>query len=305
MHDHSTDNRPYFLFSDLFYSILYSLDFSSRTSKIAGTDKQNGVVLMATFSYKGYSIHYTCEGEGKPIVFIHGLGGNSINWLYQRNHFKQHYQVIAIDLPGHGKSEGREELNFFDYQAVLSELLMVELELDDLLVCGISMGGKVALDFASRHPETVIGLMLADTFAGLDEEEKKRRKATWDLIYQPNGVDRWVERVIDEMGLDPQGAIAKGFQKGILSNQLDFMYKLFAQLLEYDQRDQLQVIKVPVFVLHGERDRFIARSCAEEIYQGLVNSELHIVADCGHLPNVEQPKVFNELLGGLISRVWR
>lgn len=259
---------------------------------------------MATFTYKGYRIHYTCEGQGKPIVFIHGLGGNSINWLYQRNQFKKDYQVIAIDLPGHGKSEGRDELNFFDYQAILNELLLVELGLKDLLVCGISMGGKVVLDFASRHPEAVSGLVVADTFAGLDEEEKKRRKATWDLMYEPNGVERWVERVIDEMGLDPQGAIAKGFQKGILDNQLDFMYKLFTQLLDYDQRDQLQVIQVPALVLHGERDRFIARACAEEIHRGLVKSELHIVAECGHLPNVEQPKVFNGLLEGLIARVW-
>lgn len=259
---------------------------------------------MATFSYKGFSIHYTCEGEGKPIVFIHGLGGNSINWLYQRNQFKQHYQVIAIDLPGHGKSEGREELGFSDYQAILHELLLVELDLKDLLVCGISMGGKVALDFASRHSEALSGLIVADTFAGLDEEEKKRRKETWDLIYEPNGVDRWVERVIDEMGLDPQGAIAKGFQKGILNNKLDFMYKLFTQLLDYDQRDQLQVIQAPALVIHGERDRFIVRACAEDIHQGLVKSELHIVPDCGHLPNVEQPKMFNELLAGLIARIW-
>ncbi|MEW9669537.1 alpha/beta fold hydrolase [Ammoniphilus sp. 3BR4] len=261
---------------------------------------------MATYSYQGFQIHYTQEGEGQTIVFLHGLGGNSINWLYQRNHFKKEYQCLAVDMPGHGKSEGGEELDFYDYQAVLKELLLDQLQLDQILLCGVSMGGRVALDFAARYPDAVSGLVVADSFAGLDEEEKKRRKDIFDLIYDPNGgVERWVNTVIEQMGLDPQGAIARGFHKGILDNQLDFMYNLFTMLLDYDQRNLLTSISAPALIIHGERDRFIPYECSQDIHHRLIDSELVVIPDCGHLPNVEQPKAFNALLEGFAEKVYK
>ncbi|RXT04484.1 alpha/beta fold hydrolase [Ammoniphilus sp. CFH 90114] len=259
---------------------------------------------MATFTFQGYPIHYSREGEGKPLVFLHGLGGNSINWLYQRNYFKQKYQCITVDMPGHGKSGGGNELDFYDYQVVLKQLLLDELQLDEILLCGVSMGGRVALDFAARYPDSVSGLVVADSFAGLDEEEKKRRKSIFDLIYEPHdGVDRWVRAVIDQMGLDPEGAIAKGFNKGILGNQLDFMYKLFTLLLDYDQRNMLSSISAPALILHGERDRFIPLACSEDLHHRLIDSELVILPECGHLPNVEQPKRFNQEVERFIQKV--
>ena len=258
---------------------------------------------MATFDYQGYTIHYTIEGEGKTIVFLHGLGGSSMNWIYQRNHFKATHQVIAVDLPGHGKSEGANDLTFFDYHKLLRELLLEELDIQEMILCGLSMGGKAAIDFASRYPDAVRGLVVADTFASLEGEDRKKRQATWDLVHQPDGVDLWMKSVIEQMGLDPEGAIAKGFNKGIESFSVSFLYELFMQLIDYDQRDQLDVIEVPSMVIHGEKDEFAPKSSAEEIHQGLANSELYIVPDCGHLPNVEKPQVFNELLTKFIARV--
>lgn len=260
---------------------------------------------MATFTYHGHQIHYTNEGEGRALVFIHGLGGNSINWLYQRNHFKRKYQVIAIDLPGHGKSEGHEDIDFHEYHQVVKALLVDELRLEEFLVCGISMGGRVTLDIASHYPDSVSGIVLADTFAGLDEEEKMKRKAVFDLIYEPNGEEKWVNTVVEQMGLDPQGAIAKGFNKGMLGNQLDFMYHLFTQLLDYDQRNHLVNISAPALIIHGERDRFIPFSCSQDLHHSLIQSRLVIVENSGHLPNVEQPKVFNEILESFIEDLWK
>jgi len=258
---------------------------------------------MATFDYQGYTIHYTIEGEGKTIVFLHGLGGSSMNWIYQRNHFKSTHQVIAIDFPGHGKSEGANDLTFFDYHNILKGLLLEELGLEEMILCGLSMGGKAAIDFASRYPNSVSGLVVADTFASLEGENRKKRQETWDLVHQPDGVDLWMKNVIEQMGLDPEGAIAKGFHKGIESFSVEFLYDLFMQLIDYDQRDQLDVIEVPSLVIHGEKDDFAPRSCAEEIHQGLAQSELVIIPNSGHLPNVEQPQVFNEWLAKFVARV--
>ncbi|RKD21858.1 hypothetical protein BEP19_14740 [Ammoniphilus oxalaticus] len=251
---------------------------------------------MASFIYDGFEIHYTIEGEGKTIVFLHGLGGGSLNWVYQRNQFKQDYQLIAVDLPGHGKSEGGDEIPFYNYQDLLKTLLIDELRVDEIILCGLSMGGKVAIDFASRYPDTVAGLFIASTFADMNSAEKRKRKEIWDMIHQPGGADRWLETVISQMGLDPQGPIAKGFSKALESASLDFMYNTFTEFLDYEQTDQLDIIDVPAIIIHGDRDDFVPQSCANELFERLVNSELEILTDCGHLPNVEKPQEFNALL---------
>jgi sigma-B regulation protein RsbQ len=251
---------------------------------------------MSMFSYKEDAIHYQAEGDGPGLVFLHGLGGSSINWLNQRNYFKSRFKVISVDLPGHGKSTAEGPVTFTDYQQIVKHLVSDILQLDAVFLCGVSMGGRVALDFAAHHPELTAGLVAADTFAGLDEDEQQHRKEVFNLLDEPNGEEKWVQRVIDEMGLDPDGPVAKGFNRGILGNQLDFIRGLFLQLVELDQREQLSTIKAPVLLLHGERDRFVPRSSAEDLHRRLPQSTLKIIPDCGHLPNVEQPKVFNQLV---------
>ena len=251
---------------------------------------------MSTFLYRGHEIFYSNEGTGEPLVFIHGMGGNSINWLNQRMNFKRYYQVIAIDLPGHGKSEAAADLSYSDYHQVLYQLLKEHLQLEDVVICGISMGGRVALDFVHYYPEMVKAVVLADTFAGMEESDTARRKEIFDLIYEEDGGKKWVARVVEEMGFDPNSSIAKGFHKGILQNQLDFIYRLFIQTLGYDQRPFLASIRKPTLIIHGERDRFIPFSAAEELHHAIQGSRLVTIPDSGHLPNVEQSKVFNQEL---------
>ncbi|MBO8170445.1 MAG: alpha/beta hydrolase [Bacillaceae bacterium] len=257
---------------------------------------------MAYFTYQEKPIHYTLEGEGPALMFIHGLGGNAINWLNQRNLFKKGYQVITPDLPGHGKSKESADIPFEDYHLVLKTLLD-QLGIDSVTLCGISMGGRVAIDFAYYHPERVRGLVLADTFAGLEETEIEKGREIFALLNDEDGIDKWINRVIEAMGIDPDSMIARGFHKGMEQNNIPFIQDLFYRLQSYDQRDKLASIEVPALILHGERDRFIPYSSAEELHRKLPDGELHVIPESGHLPHVEKPKQFNEILQNFLDRL--
>jgi pimeloyl-ACP methyl ester carboxylesterase len=247
-------------------------------------------------------IHYLSEGEGLPLVFLHGLGGNASNWLYQRNYFKNRYQVISVDLPGHGKSLDLVECPFSHYQEEVLHVLD-ERGISAAVICGISMGGKVALDFACHHPDRVQGLVLSDTFAALDEKTERERKALFDLLQTPSELENWLERVVLEMGFDPGSPLAKGFEKGMENINRSFIHQLFIQLLNYDQRQLLASIQVPTLIFHGEKDDFIPFSCAQEFCEKIKNARMMVIPDSGHLPNVEKPKIFNEYLEKFLENI--
>lgn len=258
---------------------------------------------MAEFSYNNDLIHYTDEGEGSELVFIHGLGGNSMNWLYQRQFFKKNYRVLALDLPGHGRSKDAQGILFEEFHFLIRHWLQEHLGIDDAIVCGISMGGRVAIDLASYHREMVRGLILADTFAYLDDEAAETRRRIFSLLDKENGVDRWIEEVIDVMGIDPESTIAKGFHKGMRENDVAYIHRLFLKLQEYDQRDRLGNIDAPTLVLHGERDRFIPLDSGRELARSIPRARLQLVANSGHLPHVEQPRTFNEYVEAFLQEL--
>lgn len=106
-------------------------------------------------------LHYQTGGEGQPLVLIHGLFGSADNWGSIARHFSQHYQVISIDLRNHGRSPHCASQTYADMAADLLELCD-RLELAHIHVLGHSLGGKVAMQFATQYPERVSKLIVVD-----------------------------------------------------------------------------------------------------------------------------------------------
>ena len=107
---------------------------------------------------------YVLEGNGKTLVFIHGLSDNLLYWEFLANNLKHSHQVLRIDLRGHGKSElGNEEITIDTYTEDLNSLLE-KLNISKVNLIGFSLGGAVALDFAIKYPKKVDSLVLMSTF---------------------------------------------------------------------------------------------------------------------------------------------
>lgn len=106
-------------------------------------------------------LHYQTFGQGQPLILLHGLFGSSDNWGTVAKHFAQTFQVITVDLRNHGKSPHHDSQQYTDMADDLLELCDL-LNLTSIHLLGHSLGGKVAMQFATQHPERVKQLVIVD-----------------------------------------------------------------------------------------------------------------------------------------------
>ncbi len=241
-------------------------------------------------------------GRGLPVLLIHGYPLDGTIWAPQIAGLSDIARLIAPDLRGHGSSEAVQGPASMDLLAedclnVLDALGISE----PVVVGGLSMGGYIALAFYRNYPHRVSGLMLAATRAGADSPEGKvARDAAAKLagemgasaiaaamlpkMFAPGTYDRQPELVARV-----QGIMAGTSVEGILGD-LDGMKN------RPDSTPLLPEISVPTLIIHGAEDQILPRAEAEAMYEAIPGARLKILADAGHLVNLEQPDLFNHAL---------
>ena len=254
-------------------------------------------------------------GPGKPVlVFVHGLSGNWQNWLLNIPAFMGSHRVIAPDLPGFGESPmPREEISIQGYAKVLDGLLH-ELGVESASVVGNSMGGFVAAELALSFAMRVERLVLVSA-AGLSIEEYRKTPllvgarvwaatATWvgargqSVVTRPRArrlglqlIFRYPEKLSPALTHElTRGAGTPGFVPAMEA------------MVSYPIRDELSRIEVPTLVVWGRNDMLVPRGDARE-YERLIgdNARREMFDDTGHVPMVERPTRFNEMLAGFLS----
>jgi pimeloyl-ACP methyl ester carboxylesterase len=252
-------------------------------------------------------------GDRPPLLFIHGLGGIWQNWLLNLPVFMRTHRCIAVDLPGFGLSEAPEEASIPGFARVVDKLC-AELGIDEPVVIGNSMGGFVGAELAVRFPTRVSKLVLVAA-AGLSTEYLSnqpllagarafmvltartgirgngmvRRPRSRRLVLQI--VVRYPEKLSVALATELiQGANAPGFIDS------------FEALLTYSYRDKLQRIEVPTLIVWGRNDMLVPAADAEA-YEHLIGENAHsvIFEDTGHLPMLERPTRFNDLLRSFLA----
>ncbi len=252
-------------------------------------------------------------GEGPPVVFVHGLAGSWQNWLEQLPVFARSHRVIALDLPGFGRSPmPREQITISLYARVLEQVLDT-LEIDAAAVVGNSMGGFVSTELAIAFPQRVERLILAAP-AGISSfgNEDALSKALWlrriRLLLAVGGA--WAAANADVVSSRPwlrsRALAGVARHPGRLPAQLvaeqvrgagkpGFIDALDANL-NYDFRDRLPEIVCPTLVVWGDKDRVIPVHDADVYTELIPNARKVIFADTGHVPMLERPARFNKLL---------
>lgn len=114
-------------------------------------------------------MNYKLEGNGETLVFIHGLSDNLLYWEYLASNLKNDYQILRVDLRGHGNSGlGNDEISIDTYVDDLF-VLLDELNLEKINLVGFSLGGAVALAFTIKYPSIVSSLVLMSSFCKTDD----------------------------------------------------------------------------------------------------------------------------------------
>jgi pimeloyl-ACP methyl ester carboxylesterase len=129
-----------------------------------------------TLAYKGINIFYTDNGEGNPIVLLHGFLENASMWDAFIPKLTKKNRVICIDLLGHGRTECLGYIHTMELMAEAVEAVLTHLKITSSTIIGHSMGGYVALAFAEKKPNALKGLCLMNSTALPDTEEKKQNR---------------------------------------------------------------------------------------------------------------------------------
>jgi 3-oxoadipate enol-lactonase len=244
-------------------------------------------------------------GSGPLVVFMHGIGGNRTNWRDQLPTFAAHFAAVAWDARGYGRSDDYEgPLDFGDFSGDLLRLLD-HFRSDRAHLVGLSMGGRIAMDFHERHPERIASLTLCDTRAGLGSMTDEQRREFIRLRQEPLLAGKEPRDIAPAVAktLVSASAVPGSYERLVESMTLlhkESYLKSIAASVAYRGEVQLEKIRVPTHVVVGADDTLTPPSVSRDMAGRIPGAKLTIIDQAGHLSNIEQPEKFNAAVLGFL-----
>jgi pimeloyl-ACP methyl ester carboxylesterase len=253
------------------------------------------------------SIAYEIVGVGPLVVFLHGLGGSRASWKQQLDALSDQYCVVAWDSRGTGDSDDPPtELQFSDFADDLRRLLD-HLGVERAHLVGQSMGALTIQDFCARHLERVATVTLSGTNPGLAAlgEETKRRFLQERLEPLERGLslaDSFRSLVPRLLGPSAPTSLREELLERAKRIRKEPYLQMMRAIATTDFRAALPKITVPALVLVGEQDRIAPPSIAHDVAAHIPDAEKVVIAASGHIPNCEQPQVFNTVIRAFLQK---
>ena len=255
-------------------------------------------------------IAFDHAGTGPLVVFLHGIGGNRTNWTEQLQAIADTFHAVAWDARGYGESDDYEgPLSFADFSGDLVRLLD-HFGVARAHLVGLSMGGRIALDFYERHPDRVASLVLCDTFPGFDgesfpraEREKFVRSRRDPLLagQTPREMAPPVAKGLVSPSAGPE--VVARLVESMAALHTDSYIKAIEATTHSERVADLAQIAVPVQLIVGQDDTLTPPSLSESMAAALPDARLEILENAGHLTNLERPEAFNFVLGKFLEEV--
>ncbi len=246
-------------------------------------------------------LYYFTHGEDlydrPPVLLIHGAGGSHLGWPPQLRRLNGQ-RIYALDLPGHGKSEGVGRQDIAEYSHAVIEF-MKALRLSSVVLVGCSMGSAIALFLALEYRKRVLGL-------GLIGAGAKMRVAptTLELASNPSTFQATVETVIESSyssGTDPR--VKELAIKQMAETRPAVLYGDFLACDAFDVMARVNKIHVPTLLITGSVDRMTPPNRAEYLRDQIEGAQLHIVEGAGHMVIIERPDEVAGLLSEFLDQI--
>jgi 3-oxoadipate enol-lactonase len=250
----------------------------------------------------GYAIGYEQSGGGDstPIVFLHGVGSDKSVWWLQLKHFGETRRAIAFDYPGYGDSDPAPEGTSRDDYASAIISGMHELGVDRAHICGLSLGGVVAIAMHSTDGGRCASLVLADSFAAHPDGQAIHERG----VAASNDLRAMAEARVDILLAQPADPEVRREVVDTMARIDPAAYRIGAAAVWLaDQRDRAHDIRVPTLVLCGTEDKVTPPALSRELTQLIPGARLEPIEGAGHLGNLERPDAFNTLVGAFIRGV--
>jgi 3-oxoadipate enol-lactonase len=239
--------------------------------------------------------------DAPVIIFIHGFPFNKSMWKNQVDVLKRHYRTIAYDIRGHGNSEAGNEI--FSIDLFTSDLvkMMDKLGIDTAILCGLSMGGYIALNAVEKYPDRFDALILSDTQCIADSPEiKEKRQKTIQSINE-KGVESYATESIKNL-FAPASIVSKQKEVNAIWQMIMNTTKksLCSTLVALAERKEtcstLSEINIPVLIMVGKEDKITPPAMALQMHDKIKNSRMQVLDHAGHLANIENQQEFNSQL---------
>jgi len=247
----------------------------------------------------GNTLHYSSAGEGPPVVMLHGLGGTSNVWHGVVAGLQQHHHCVAVDLRGHGRSQGRGKFSIEGWAKDVQRLI-AHLELPPVTLVGHSMGTLVAQELARTEPDIVDELVLVGGISYFEPAVAAGYLQRADDV-EADGLDRFVDGWI-EGAVSPQSRALHPGMVGLmremfLRNEPQHYAKACRALAEA-QRVPRDEIGQPTLIVAGAHDRSTPLAMAEELKASIPVSRIKVIPGVGHWMPVEAP---DALVGAILE----
>jgi pimeloyl-ACP methyl ester carboxylesterase len=252
---------------------------------------------MPTVVVDGRSLHYRLHSAsppsaGPPLVLVHGAGGNLMHWPGELRRLPRR-MVVALDLPGHGRSEGiglcsldldRPAQDIGAYAQVVGQFSK-GLGLGRFVLAGHSMGGAVAQELALRHPEMLAGLVLIATGPRLPVAPDLMKALQGDREAAAELLASWSQ------GAHPDANTTRIYLQRLREVDPQSLYEDYAACNSWDCTADLGRISVPTLLICGEADRMVPFQYSIVLQRRIETAQLVIVPGAGHMVMLEQPEL--------------
>ncbi|MFX0002903.1 MAG: alpha/beta fold hydrolase [Candidatus Hodarchaeota archaeon] len=251
--------------------------------------------IIPYLEYSGKQIFYQIKDNNSKnkLILIHGAGGNSNIWENQF-YVKINYDIIALDLPSHNKSNIFQELSLDLYVDVVKKLIEY-LKPENLILGGHSMGGVVSQEFYFRYPKDVSALILCATGG---------RMRVSQVIFDSIKPD--YQKYLNAF---PKGTFYKKTSKSIIDNAVleasqadpEVVYRDFEICDAFDTLHKTNTIDIPCLIICGKYDQLTPVKYSKFFHDKIRNSKLYIINKAGHGVMLEKPKQVNKAIERLIG----
>ncbi len=232
------------------------------------------------------------DGAGELVLFLHGIRGNRRNWAGQLAFFSRRFQAAAWDVRGYGDSDDYDGPLQFDLHLTGDVLRVAEhFKAAKLHLVGLSMGGRIARNFALRYPERLHSLTLISSTPGFD-------------ALSAEGVKRFVNERRSSTPQSLQHLLGSKASRAAYEELLDSVARIhpasYQKTLEasvaQDRAAPIEKINVPTLVIAGEEDTVYPPELARKMARRIPGAKLVMFELTGHLANLEQPERFNQVV---------
>lgn len=246
---------------------------------------------MKSIKVNNVNVAYREEGEGEPLIFIHGFCGSTAYWDKVFPALSDSYRVIAVDLPGHGESDVQNTDAIESYATFVYDFLEA-LQVDKVTLFGHSLGGYITLAFAEKYHDRLNAFSLIHSTGFPDSEEAKEGRNAAIHKIEEKGIHTFIEGLVPKLfapsdSQENQPLIEKTIQIGNNTDPHGAKNALKAMRDRIDRREVLNKTDLPVLLVAGSEDQLIPPEKTFSAEGDHINEV--VLQHVGHMSMLEAP----------------